>query len=47
MANTKTAYFRLHGNRSQKAFEELVGDWDGLLVSDGYALYRKPKLRKI
>jgi transposase len=43
MANTKTAYFRLHGNRSQKAFEELVGDWDGLLVSDGYALYRKWK----
>ncbi|MDR2819179.1 MAG: transposase [Desulfovibrio sp.] len=31
----------IHANRSQKALEDLIGAWRGLLVSDGYALYCK------
>lgn len=27
--------------RSKKAFEELIGHWVGILVSDGYGVYRK------
>jgi transposase len=40
MGNKKAAYFIIHENRSRKAFEKLIGDWEGLLVSDGYGLYR-------
>jgi transposase len=41
MANSAVAYFMIHVNRSQEAFEDLIGAWRGLLVSDGYALYCK------
>jgi len=40
MANRKVAFFMIHKNRSQKAFEQLVDAWEGILVSDDYRLYR-------
>jgi transposase len=39
MANPDVAYFQIHPNRSKGAFVRLIGDWRGLLVSDGYVLY--------
>jgi transposase len=41
MASVFVSFFMIHGHRSRAAFEELVGAWEGILVSDGYALYRK------
>jgi len=41
MANTMVAFFMIHPNRSKEAFKALIGDWVGILVSDGYGLYRK------
>jgi len=41
MVNTTVAFFMIHSNRSSKAFQELIGDWNGILTSDGYAVYRK------
>lgn len=41
MANDKAAYFMIHLNRSKQAFQELVQDWDGILVSDNYGVYSK------
>ena len=41
MGNALAAFFKVHDERSKKAFEELRGDWDGILVSDDYGLYRK------
>jgi transposase len=40
MANLDVAYFQIHTNRSKTAFTQLVGDWSGILVSDGYRLYQ-------
>lgn len=40
MANTAVAFFMVHRNRSQAAFEKLIGAWEGILVSDGYRLYQ-------
>jgi len=40
MANSVVAFFMVHPNRSQAAFEELIGAWEGILVSDGYRLYQ-------
>jgi transposase len=39
MANPEVAYFQIHPTRSQAAFAQLIGDWRGILVSDGYLLY--------
>lgn len=39
MANPAGAYFQIHPTRSRTAFIRLVGDWMGILVSDGYVLY--------
>lgn len=39
MATSTVAFFMIHRNRSRAAFEALVKDWDGILVSDGYRLY--------
>jgi transposase len=39
MANPPVAYFQRHPNRSKAAFVQLIGDWMGILVSDGYLLY--------
>lgn len=41
MTNTLVAFFMIHANRSKAAFLELVGDWKGILVSDGYGVYKK------
>jgi transposase len=39
MANPAVAYFQIHPTRSKAAFVQLIGDWMGSLVSDGYLLY--------
>ena len=41
MANSVVAFFMIHPNRSQTAFDELIGAWEGILVSDGYKIYQK------
>jgi transposase len=41
MVNERVAFYRIDPHRSKEAFEQLVQDWEGILVSDGYALYRK------
>lgn len=40
MTNSTVAYFMIHRHRSKKAFEQLIGTWEGILVSDGYRLYQ-------
>jgi len=40
MANPAVAYFQIHPNRSKAAFVQLIGDWTGILVSDGYRVYQ-------
>ncbi|MBW2069519.1 MAG: transposase, partial [Deltaproteobacteria bacterium] len=30
-----------HGKRSKEAFKQLIGQWEGILVSDGYGVYKK------
>ena len=40
MANPAVAYFQIHTNRSKAAFAQLIADWTGILVSDGYLVYR-------
>ena len=40
MTNAMVAFFMIHPNRSKEAFKALIGDWVGILVSDGYGLYR-------
>ena len=39
MVNHAVAFFMVHPNRSKKAFEQLVDDWKGILVSDNYGVY--------
>lgn len=41
MCNQAVAFFMLHRNRSSEAFQALIKDWDGILVSDGYGVYQK------
>ena len=41
MANQAVAFFMIHPNRSKEAFEALIKDWMGILVSDGYGVYQK------
>jgi transposase len=41
MANATVAFFMVHPKRSKKAFEALIKDWMGILVSDGYGVYQK------
>jgi transposase len=38
MANPSVAYFQIHPTRSKAAFVQLIGDWTGILVSDGYGV---------
>ena len=40
MVNERVAFYRVDPNRSKKAFEALIADWQGILVSDSYGLYR-------
>ncbi len=41
MTNATVAFFMIHPHRSKEAFEALIGDWAGILVSDGYGTYCK------
>jgi transposase len=41
MVNEKVAFYRIDPHRSNEAFEKLVQDWEGILVSDSYGLYQK------
>ncbi len=41
MVNGSVAFFSVKASRSKAAFEELIGHWAGILVSDGYGAYRK------
>ncbi|NLI83721.1 MAG: IS66 family transposase [Deltaproteobacteria bacterium] len=41
MVNGTVAFFSVKASRSKAAFEELIGHWAGILVSDGYGAYRK------
>jgi transposase len=41
MCNETAAFFMLHSNRSAEAFNALIEDWQGILVSDGYGVYQK------
>ena len=34
------AIFQIHPDRSKTAFVQLIGDWTGILVSDGYRVYQ-------
>ena len=43
MANPVVAYLQSHPNRSKAAFAQLMGDWRGILVSDGYRVYQSWK----
>jgi transposase len=43
MANSEVAYFQIHSHRSKAAFAQLIGDWQGILVSDGYRVYESWK----
>jgi transposase len=41
MVNTTVALFTVQSSRSKEAFERLVERWAGILVSDGYGVYRQ------
>ena len=40
MSNDRVAFYRIDPHLSKAAFEQLVQDWQGILVSDSYNLYR-------
>jgi transposase len=40
MANERVAFYRIDPHRSKEAFDRLVQDWEGILISDSYSLYR-------
>jgi transposase len=40
MASERVALYMVHPRRSKEAFAALIDDWAGLLVSDGYGVYR-------
>jgi transposase len=41
MTNALASFFMVHSKRSRKAFEALIENWRGILVSDNYVVYRK------
>ncbi len=41
MVNERVAYYRIDPHRSKQAFEQLIQDWRGVLVSDSYGCYIK------
>lgn len=41
MANSLVVFFMIHGHRSGEAFKSLIDEWTGILISDGYGVYRK------
>lgn len=40
LTNSRVALFMIHSRRSREAFKVLVKDWVGILICDGYAVYR-------
>jgi transposase len=40
LACPNAALFMLHSRRSGEAFKALIQDWTGILISDGYGVYR-------
>ena len=40
MASERVALYMIHPRRSKEAFAALIEDWAGLLVRDGYGIYR-------
>ena len=40
MVTDTVVLYRIHAKRSQAAFESLIKDWRGTLVSDGYGVYQ-------
>lgn len=40
MVNCNVAFFKIHKERSKKAFLSLIDDWKGILISDGYKVYQ-------
>jgi transposase len=41
MVNERVAFYRIDPNRTKKAFEQLIQDWNGVLISDSYGCYIK------
>jgi transposase len=41
MAHEQGAFSMIHARRSKEAFVDLIEDWAGLLVSDGYGVYQR------
>jgi len=41
MTTDTVSLFLIHANRSKEAFFDLIEDWKGILVSDGYGVYQK------
>ncbi len=41
MVNSRVAFFKIHKERSKKAFLALIENWQGILISDGYNVYQK------
>ena len=39
MASCLVTFFMVHARRSKEGFQELVGNWSGILTSDDYAVY--------
>src|SRR5262252_6226911 len=40
MVSDSAAFYMIHPRRSKEAFAALIDDWAGILVSDGYGVYR-------
>lgn len=40
-AHRGAAFFMIHSKRSAEAFEDLIGTWNGILIGDGYGVYRQ------
>jgi transposase len=40
MVSDSVAFYIIHPRRSKEAFAALIDDWAGILVSDGYGVYR-------
>ena len=41
LANDLVALFMVHARRSRQAFEALIEEWKGILISDGYGVYQR------
>jgi transposase len=40
MVTSSVAFYLVHSNRSREAFKELIGQWQGILVSDNFRVYQ-------